>query len=332
MAKKTQGLFLGEPWFLWRRYLFPGLILPCFLLMWDILIEPMIPAATDIDLAPVFYFFYLTVFALVWTGVLVVGLRLFATYRRFAQAVIDNDCQNCLRCARSLTGLPAEHHCPACGAAYEMEFVVAKWRKATKIGRPALLVAKSIKCIVVLSILAILAVGVWLYGEMREGSLYMQKWEKGNALADSGAYAEAEKEFLQALEMAERFFGEEDHRVGSSLLKIGSVRAKQGLNSEALLMYHRALATAEQVFGPDDAEVVPSCFALAQIYHRQRDYETAERLYQRGLKIFRNRPGTPRRVIRQLIEPYIKLLRETGRDDEANRLEIQMKQDEESPP
>ncbi len=332
MAKKMQGLSLGKPWFLWRRYLLPGLILPCFLLMWDVIITPMIPAATDVDLAPVTYFFYQTVSALLWVGVLVVGLRLFAKYRRFAQAVIDNDCQNCLLCARSLTGLPAEHNCPACGTGYEMEFIIAKWRKATKIGRPVLIFAKCIKCIVVLSTLTIFTGTVWFYGQMRERSLWMHKWEEGNALVDSGAYGEAEKEFLQALEMAERFFGEEDHRVASSLLKIGSVRAKQGRNSEALLMYHRALSLAEQVFGPDDAEVVPSCFALAQIYHRQRDYEAAEPFYQRGLEIFRNRPGTPQRVIRQLIEPYIRLLRETGRDDEANRLEAQEEQEKGSAP
>ena len=300
--------------------------------MWEFLIEPMIPGVTDADLAPVFYLFYQTVFVLAWIGVFVVGLRLFAKYRRFAQALIDNDCQNCLRCARSLTGLPTEHNCPACGAAYEMELVVAKWRKATKIPRPVLILAKCFKYFVVLSILVVLAGTVWFYGPLRERSLWTQKWEKGNAFVDSGAYAEAEKEFLQALEMAERFFGEEDHRVGSSLLKVGFVRAKQGRDNEALLMYHRALATAEQVFGPDDAEVGPSCFALAQIYHRQRDYEAAEVFYQRALEIFRNRPGTPQRAIRQLIEPYVKLLRETGRDDEANRLEIQMKQDEESPP
>lgn len=322
MGKKTQGLFLGEPGFLCRRYLPAGLILPCLLLMWEFLIEPLIPAATDVDLAPVFYLFYQTVFVLAWIGVFIVGLCLFAKFRRFAQAVIDNDCQNCLRCARSLAGLPAEHNCPACGAAYEMATVVAKWQKATKIPRPVFVFAKCFKYFVVLLILVVLAAAVWYYGPLRQHSLWAQKWEKGIALADSGAYAEAEKEFLQALELAERFFGEEHHRVGSSLLKIGFVRAKQGHNDEALLVYHRSLAIAERVYGPDDAEVVPSCFGLAQVYHRQPDYETAETFYQRGLKIFRNRPGTPQRAIRQLTEPYVKLLRETGRDDEAARLDF----------
>lgn len=171
MAKKTQGLFLGEPWFLWQRYLLPGVILPCFLLTWDVFIEPMIPAATNVDLAPVFCTIYNSVAALLWIGVLMVGLRLFANYRRFARTVTDNDCQNCLRCSSPLTGLPAEHNCPACGAAYELEFVAAKWRTATKIGRPALVVAKCIKYIVVLSILAVLALAGWFYGEMREGRL-----------------------------------------------------------------------------------------------------------------------------------------------------------------
>lgn len=162
---------MGEPWFVVRRFLLPGLILPSVLLMWEILIEPMIPAATDMDLAPVFYTAYHGASALLAIGVFVVGLRLFEKFRQFAQTVIDNDCQNCLRCSSPLTGLPAEHNCPACGAAYELEFVAAKWRTATKIGRPALVVAKCIKYIVVLSILAVLALAGWFYGEMREGRL-----------------------------------------------------------------------------------------------------------------------------------------------------------------
>ncbi len=322
MAKKTQGMFLGVPRFLWRRYLLPGLILPCFLLLWDILIEPMIPAATDMDLAPTFYMIYAGVTVLLLIGCLVIGLRLFAKFRRFAETVVDNDCQNCLRCAHSLAGLPAEHNCPACGIAYEIEIVVVKWRKATTIHRSALIAAKCLKYLVVLSILVVLTGAVWFYGGMRERRLYEEKWEKGNALADLGAYAEAEQEFLQASAMAERFFGEEDHRVGSSLLKVGFVLAKQGRDSEALPIYQRALTIAEQVFGSDDAEVGPSCFGLAQLYHRQRDYKVAEAFYQRALEVFRNRPGTPQRAIKQLIEPYIKLLRETGRSDEANRLEV----------
>ena len=71
MSNKTQGLFLGEPEFLWRRYLPLLLTLPCFLLMWEILIEPLIPAATDVDLAPVTYLFYQAVSALLWIGTLV---------------------------------------------------------------------------------------------------------------------------------------------------------------------------------------------------------------------------------------------------------------------
>ena len=329
MAEKTQGLLLGVPRFLWRRYLLPGLILPGIMLVEDIIEFVIDPAELDSQ----FLDYAIIVFSLLsGSGTVVVGLHLFAKYRKFAETVSANGYQNCLRCAGPLNGLPSEHACPTCGVAYQLEFVMASWRKATKIGRPVLIIMKCLKCIVVLGILAVLPLTVWFYGELRERSLYEEKWEKGNALADSGAYPEAEQEFLQALEMAEEFFGEEDHRVVRSLYDVGLMRVQQHRDSDAIPMFQRALALAEQAFGPQDQDVGLACSALARIYHRQKNYEAAEPLYQRSVEIYRNRPGTDQRAIRRAIEPYVKLLRETSRDDEANRLELQMKQGEESSP
>lgn len=173
MAKKTQGLLLGKPWYLWRRFLLPGLILPCFLLMWDVFVEPAVRAATDVELAPAFYVFYQAASALLLIGVIVVGLRLFTKFRRFAQIVIDNGCQNCLRCATPLTGLPTEHNCPSCGAAYEMEIVVAKWRKATTIERSALIAAKCGKWFAILGLVAGPLFVAWgFYSGLHENRLY----------------------------------------------------------------------------------------------------------------------------------------------------------------
>ncbi len=333
MAKKTQGLSLGVPRFLWRRYMLPGLILPCLLLMWDVFIEPMIPAANDAEIAPAFYMFCAGVTVLLAIGCLVVGLRLFAQFRRFAQTVIDNGCQNCLRCARSLAGLPAEHNCPACGTAYEMEIAVAKWRKATTIDRSALIAAKCVKWIVIIGLVAApLAAAGGYYGGLREKRLYEEKRQEGVRLHALGEYAQAEKKFLSALSMAERFFDEQDHRIVTSLTDVGNARTKQGRDDDAIPMFQRALALAEQAFGPQDPEVGVACLALARIHHRQLDYETAEPFYQRALEMFRNRPGTPQRTFKTLIEPYVRLLRETGRDDEADRLELQLKEDEEDSP
>ena len=137
---------------------------------------------------------------------------------------------------------------------------------------------------------------------------------------------------MSALELAERFFDAQDHRVVRSLTDVGTVRMKQGFDSDAMTMFQRALVLAEQAYGPQDQDVGFACSALARIYHSQKNYEAAEPLYQRSVEIYRNLPGIDQRAIRRAIEPYVKLLRETGRDDEANRLELQMKQDEESSP
>jgi hypothetical protein len=48
--------------------------------------------------------------------------------RRFVRWLREQDYRMCLHCGYVLTGLPDEHQCPECGAAYKLEETVGEWR------------------------------------------------------------------------------------------------------------------------------------------------------------------------------------------------------------
>ncbi len=74
MTCKLRDMVLGCPWFLLKRFVLPGMILPSALLMIELVIGPMVPL--DEDGSPFPYTVYNFCLALLGIGVLSVGLQL----------------------------------------------------------------------------------------------------------------------------------------------------------------------------------------------------------------------------------------------------------------
>ena len=119
-------------------------------------------------------------------------------------------------------------------------------------------------------------------------------WDKymkaGIAAYQQGQYARAQKQFAAALERAEKF-GEQDPRLGISLLGLGNVYTEQGNYSQAEPLYRRALAILEKALGPEHPNVAASLNNLAELFRDQGKYVEAEPLYRRALAIWEKALG-----------------------------------------
>ena len=108
-------------------------------------------------------------------------------------------------------------------------------------------------------------------------------WEKYMGAAatayQQGDYAEAEKQFKIALKEAEQF-GDQDPRLGMSLLALGSVYIYQGLYAQAEPLIKRSLAIGEKALGPEHLQVAASLNSLAKLHQEQGADGQAEPLVQ----------------------------------------------------
>ena len=148
-------------------------------------------------------------------------------------------------------------------------------------------------------------------------------WEtyiKAGMEADQrGNYAEAEMQFLVALEEAENF-GPEDPRLASSLNELVKLYLAQGKDATAELLLKRLLVIKEKTLGPEHFYVATSLNELAELYRAQYKYAEAEPLYKRALEIIVINLGPEHLMVATILDNYAVLLRELNRNEEAAKM------------
>jgi tetratricopeptide (TPR) repeat protein len=144
------------------------------------------------------------------------------------------------------------------------------------------------------------------------GGLYM--WQQ--------RFDEAEPLLKRALEIEEATWEEETTHVSASLSNLGLLYLQQRrwIDAEPLLM--RAVAIDEKIRQPNDPQVALSLNYLALVYHAQGQYSEAAPLYARALSILEAPLRDDPNLI-QVLGNYAALLRDTGREKEAVRIELQ---------
>ena len=168
----------------------------------------------------------------------------------------------------------------------------------------------------------LLALVLWHTDPQAQQETWERHFQAGLAAYQHGDLGEAFTQTKAALEAA-KVFGPDDVRVATILIVLANVYHKQGNYAEAESLYKRSLAIREKAIGPGLGQLVVahSLSYLAEHYRAQGKYAEAEPLYQRSLTITENTLGPEDPNVAMSLEDYATLLRQTGRTDEAKRME-----------
>jgi tetratricopeptide (TPR) repeat protein len=137
------------------------------------------------------------------------------------------------------------------------------------------------------------ALAVELGNEMRGGPDQIvtggaSEWERhmdaGKSAYRQRRYAEAQKEFLTALQEAEKF-GTRDPRLARTLNDLAAVYSTQEKYAEAESLYYRALEILKNALGAEHPDLATTLNNVAVLYDAQGRYSEAEALYRRALAI-----------------------------------------------
>lgn len=133
-------------------------------------------------------------------------------------------------------------------------------------------------------------------------------------LSEARAYLE------RALTIAESVV-KDDIRTAYLLDKLGYVAFNQKKPKDAENFFLRSLQLKEKVMGPETADTVQTAFDLAQIYRFRKEYEKAEPLYARALRVSENEPSTKKADLLRLFEAYLETLHELKKTAEEDAVQ-----------
>ena len=103
-------------------------------------------------------------------------------------------------------------------------------------------------------------------------------------------------------------------------MNIAQAAYKKGQYAEAESVYREAVKEAEK-FAPADTRLAMSLNALGQTCYVEHEYPAVEPLYKRALTIREKEFGANDPELTATIENYARLLRNTNRNAEAQKLE-----------
>jgi len=144
--------------------------------------------------------------------------------------------------------------------------------------------------------------------------------QAGLYLMSSGAYAEAERFFLRALEIAKSTMGPEHPDVASCYTNLGELKRITAHYDEAEELLRRALQIGEKTLGVDHPTTINRLNNLALAAYGNRRYEQAEELLRRALKTAEATLGPEDPLVSTLMSNLAGVLRTTGRYPEAEKL------------
>jgi tetratricopeptide (TPR) repeat protein len=130
----------------------------------------------------------------------------------------------------------------------------------------------------------LLCLSLWTLSGCGDGARWEAHTAEGLEAFEQGYYGEAERQFLAALDEAERFLFE-DMRLVASLDNLARVYWAQGAYVEAEPLLKRALAIGENILGSEHPDLASGLHNLATLYRDQRAYAKAEPVLKRALAI-----------------------------------------------
>lgn len=132
-----------------------------------------------------------------------------------------------------------------------------------------------------------------------------------------GDYAEAQRQFRQALELRRQAKGPSHHTLASLYDELGGALMHAGRYAEAEAEHRRALAMRREHLGSRHPDVAVTLNNLASALHHQGRFVEAERIYQDALAVQQEALGTDHPQTATTLGNLGNTLKRQGRLDEA---------------
>lgn len=145
------------------------------------------------------------------------------------------------------------------------------------------------------------------------------------ARRQEGKLDEAEQLYRQALEICERKQGPDSLDVAAVLNNLAGVEAARGNYTAARPLLERTVSIREHALGEQNVLTAQSMSNLALLYAAEGEVQLAEPLYRRSLAILEKTDRPSQGDLEQVLENYAALLRDAGRDEEAQELEVRVR-------
>jgi tetratricopeptide (TPR) repeat protein len=109
------------------------------------------------------------------------------------------------------------------------------------------------------------------------------------------------------------------------LTKLGKYWSARGKFDDAERLFQQALAVKEQLIEPTHPFVAMTLYEVARFYHDQSNHERAESFFREALAIRQQVVQSDNVDMLKVLTKYATLLRQTGKEDDALKLEMQAK-------
>jgi tetratricopeptide (TPR) repeat protein len=136
---------------------------------------------------------------------------------------------------------------------------------------------------------------------------------------------EARSYLERALAISETVL-KDDIRSAYLLDKLGYVAFNQKKPKDAENFFLKSLQIKEKAMGPETADTVQTAFDLAEIYRFRKEYEKAEPLYARALRVREKEPSTKKSDLIRTFEAYLATLHELKRTSEEGAVQQRLSQ------
>jgi serine/threonine-protein kinase len=147
----------------------------------------------------------------------------------------------------------------------------------------------------------------------------------GNVYRELGLYEPATPLLEKALELHRSEWVDEHPDVATSLHNLAVLQYAKGDYDGAEPLLREALAMRRRLLGEEHTLVAGSLNDLGMVLWHKGDHDDAEPLYREGLAILEKVLPPDHPDLRKTVERYASLLREMGRDAEAEELEARVK-------
>ena len=168
-----------------------------------------------------------------------------------------------------------------------------------------------------------LALGALLFASAAQAGPWEDFIGEGVTALRAGKFAEAEKNFAEALEEAETF-GTNDMRIGATLDYLAQVYVEQKEFAKAEKAVTKSIEIWDKGLTPDHPAygfLAERIAVLGDIHSMQEKYVDAERLLRRALNMLFSIYGPGHPEMAAPLDSYAELLRKTGREAEAAQME-----------